>query len=296
MTVSSMTGFARAASSDDIYNWSWEARSVNGRSLDVRTRVAPGLDLLETAARAAVAKRFSRGNIALTLNAERKAGTTRVVINRDVLNQVVAAVNDLQGHVEAAPPRFDGLLAIRGVVETVDHAPESDETRAARDTAMLATLDQALDQLRIARATEGRALAVAMTGHLDEIEALTEKAANLAAAQPAAIKARLETRLAELLGAQPALPPERLAQEAAVLASRADIREELDRLRAHIAAARALLREASAIGRKFEFLTQEFNREANTLCSKSADIELTNTGLALKAVIDRLREQAANIE
>lgn len=291
-----MTGFARAAASDDRFAWTWEARSVNGRSLDVRCRVAPGFDQLESPARAAASKRFNRGNINLTLGIERKAGATRVVINRAVLDQVLDLVKDLEGKVNAAPPRLDGLLAVRGVVETVEETGEDEELRAARDAAILKTLETALQQLHAAREAEGRALAATLAAHIDEIETLTREAGGYAAAQPAAMKARLEAQLAELLGAQPPLPADRLAQEVALLATRGDVREELDRLAAHIAAARALLKDKGAVGRRLEFLAQEFNREANTLCSKSSDVALTQTGLALKAVIDRLREQAANVE
>jgi uncharacterized protein (TIGR00255 family) len=296
VAISSMTGFARAAASDERFAWTWEARSVNGRSLDVRCRVPQGFDQLESAARAAAGKRFNRGNINLTLAVERKAGTTRVVVNREVLDQVLALVKDLEGRTNAAPARLDGLLAVRGVIDTVDEADEPEDVRAARDGAMLKTLDTALAQLQSVRETEGRALGAALTAHIDEIEDITRDAGRHAATQPAAMKARLEAQLAELLGSQPALPPERLAQEAALLATRGDVREELDRLAAHIAAARALLGDKGAIGRRLEFLSQEFNREANTLCSKSADIALTQSGLALKAAIDRLREQSANIE
>jgi uncharacterized protein (TIGR00255 family) len=296
VAISSMTGFARAAASDDRFAWTWEARSVNGRSLDVRCRIAPGFDQLESPARAAAAKRFNRGNINLTLGIERKAGAARVVINRAVLDQVLALVKDLEGKVNAAPPRLDGLLAVRGVVETVEETGEDEDLRAARDTVILKTLETALHQLQAVREAEGRALAGRLAAHIDEIELLTREAGGHAAAQPAALKARLEAQLAELLGAQPSLPPDRLAQEVALLATRGDVREELDRLAAHIAAARALLTDKGAVGRRLEFLAQEFNREANTLCSKSADVALTQTGLALKAVIDRLREQAANVE
>jgi uncharacterized protein (TIGR00255 family) len=291
-----MTGFARAAASDERFAWTWEARSVNGRSLDVRCRLAAGFDQLESPARAAASKLFNRGNVNLTLAVERKAGASRVVVNREVLDQVLALVKDLEGKVNAAPARLDGLLAVRGVVETVEGDDENEEVRAARDATMLKTLDSALQQLKAAREAEGRALAGTLAAHVDEIEMLTREAGGHAAAQPAAMKTRLEAQLAELLGAQPPLPQDRLAQEVALLATRGDVREELDRLVAHIAAARALLGDKGAIGRRLEFLSQEFNREANTLCSKSADVALTQTGLALKAVIDRLREQAANVE
>jgi uncharacterized protein (TIGR00255 family) len=212
-----------------------------------------------------------------------------------VLDQVIATIRELEGKIEAAPPRLDGLLAIRGVVESGDEALEDEATLAARDAAILATLDQAAAALRAARAEEGRAIAAVLTAHIDEIARLARDAAASAAAQPAAIKARLEGQLKELLG-EGTIAPERLAQEAAMLAVRADVREEIDRLDAHVVQARALLAEGAAVGRKLDFLTQELNREANTLCSKAADMALTRTGLALKATIDRLREQAANVE
>jgi len=189
-----------------------------------------------------------------------------------------------------AAPRLDGLLALRGVLDFGEGA------ELPKDADLLASLTEVLVTFGRARAEEGRDIERAMTGHLDEIDSLTREAATCAGAQPAAIKARLEAQLAELLGGQPPVPAERLGAEVALLATRADVREELDRLAAHLKAARALFRDGGAIGRKLEFLSQEFNREANTLCSKSADIELTRLGLALKASIDRLREQAANIE
>jgi uncharacterized protein (TIGR00255 family) len=295
-TISSMTGFARAAGADAVYGWTWEARSVNGRGLDVRCRLPPGFDQIESAARAAATKRFSRGNVSLSLAVTRQAGRAQVRINRDVLDQLVALATELAGQVEAAPPRLDGLLALRGVIDVDEGIDEPAEVRAARDRAILAALDQALDALAGARAAEGATLVAALTAHLGEITDLTAAAAAHAATQAAAIKARLQAQLTELLGSDPPLSPERLAQEAAVMAVRADTREEIDRLRAHITAARSLLAERAAIGRKLEFLAQEFNREANTLCSKSTDIGLTNVGLSLKAAIDRLREQSANIE
>jgi len=290
-----MTGFARAAGAADGWAWSWELKSVNGRGLDLRCRLPVGLDRIEGAARAALGKVFARGNIAATLAAVPPQRGERVRINRAVLDQILAAIRELEGQVEAAPPRLDGLLAIRGVVESGDEEQEDEAVLAARDAAMLATLDEAMAALRAARAGEGRAIAAVMAAHVDEIAQLVRDAAGNAAAQPASIKARVETQLRELLG-DGAIAPERLAQEAAMLALRADVREEIDRLDAHVAQARALLAEDGAVGRKLDFLTQELNREANTLCSKAADMALTRTGLALKATIDRLREQAANVE
>jgi uncharacterized protein (TIGR00255 family) len=295
VAIASMTGFARAAGDADGWAWSWELKSVNGRGLDLRCRVPVGFDRLEGAARAALGKAFARGSIAATLTVVAPQRGERVRINRAVLDQVIATIRELEGKIEAAPPRLDGLLAIRGVVESGDEALEDEATLAARDAAILATLDHGAAALRAARAEEGRAIDAVLTAHIDEIARLTRDAAASAAAQPAAIKARLEGQLKELLG-EGTIAPERLAQEAAMLAVRADVREEIDRLDAHVAQARALLAEGGAVGRKLDFLTQELNREANTLCSKAADMALTRTGLALKATIDRLREQAANVE
>lgn len=285
-----MTGFARATGPDPARGWTWELRSVNGRGLEVRSRFPSGLDHLDQAVRAAAAKRLARGNVTITLALTLAEAGTRLRLNRAALDDVLGILRELHGRTELAPPRLDGVLALRGVLEAgEDAAPPP-------DGALLASLEEALAALVRARAEEGRRLETLMGAHLDEIEQLVRRAAATAGAQPAAIKARLEARLGELLGGQPALPPERIAQEAALLATRADVREEIDRLTAHIAAARALLREGGAVGRKLDFLSQEFNREANTLCSKSDDMDLTRIGLDLKAVIDRLREQAANIE
>ena len=291
MPISSMTGYASApVGGARPTGWQWEIRSVNGRGLDVRCRLPAGLDRLEIAARAAVTKRVSRGNISIVLAQPQRETASGIRLNRAALESVMAIVRELQGELEAAAPRLDGLLALRGVLETGDDVVPPD------DKLLLSALDEALKGLGKARAEEGRQLEATIVAHLDEIERLTAQAATCAGAQPAAIKARLEAQIGELLSGSPALPPERLAQEAALLAARADVREELDRLKAHSSAARSLLREGGPIGRKLDFLSQEFNREANTLCSKSTDVVLTNVGLALKTAIDRLREQAANIE
>jgi uncharacterized protein (TIGR00255 family) len=285
-----MTGFARATGPDAARGWAWELRSVNGRGLEVRSRFPGGLDHLDQAVRAAAAKRLARGNVTITLTLTLAEAGTRLRLNRAALDDVLGILRELHGRTELAPPRLDGVLALRGVLEAgEDAAPPP-------DGALLASLEEALAALVRVRAEEGRRLEALMAAHLDEIEQLLRRAAATAGAHPAAIKARLEAKLGELLGGQPALPPERIAQEAALLATRADVREEIDRLTAHIAAARALLRDGGAVGRKLDFLSQEFNREANTLCSKSDDMDLTRIGLDLKAVIDRLREQAANIE
>jgi len=291
-----MTGYAREAGQAGSMAWVWEGRSVNGRGLDLRCRMPPGFDRLEPQVRTAVAAVLSRGNVSLTLTIADSAQAAPALINRALLDQLIALAGEYAGRGGMAPPRLDGLLAVRGVVENGAEREGDEAAAKARDAAMLASLQALLAALALARLGEGEKLAAVLGDHLREIEALVAEARANAATQPAAIKARLEAQVAELLGASPALPPERLAQEAALLAVKADVREELDRLTAHIAAARTLLSGGGAIGRKLEFLTQEFNREANTLCSKASDIALTRIGLALKAAVDRLREQSLNIE
>ena len=295
MTLASMTGFARAEGRQEDFAWVWELKSVNGKSLEPRFRLPLGFDHLEPRLRGALAAVLKRGNIsaALTITRDPSAGALRV--NREALAQIIAIVNELQHQVEAAPPRLDGLLGLRGVLES-GATEVTAELREARDRAVMASFDQALAELAETRRAEGARLGAVLAGHLREIERLAHAAEACAAVQPAALKARLKHLLATLLEAQPSLPEDRLAQEVALLITRADIREEIDRLKAHIAGAQDLLGEAVAVGRRFDFLCQEFNREANTLCSKSADLELTRIGLALKAAIEQLREQIQNIE
>ncbi len=296
-----MTGFARAEGVDaaDLHpglHWAWELKSVNGRNLEVRCRLPPGFEVLEPAGRAAVAERFKRGNVALTLTLARGAEPPRARINRELLDQLMALAAEYAAKGKAEPPRLDGLLAVRGVVEVVEEVEPSEEQRAVRLARMNETLARALAALAAMRHEEGSRLATLVGQHLDAIEELRKRAAATAAAQPAALKARLKAQVDALLEASPTLPEERLAHEAALLVTKVDVREELDRLAAHVAGARKLLAEGGAVGRKFDFLCQEFNREANTLCSKSADVELTTIGLELKAAIDQLREQVQNIE
>lgn len=296
LTVASMTGFARAEGSQDGFSWAWELKSVNSKSLDLRLRLPPGFDYLEPQLRSSVAARLKRGNISANLSIMRSnvaAGALRV--NREALDQILALVDDLAGKTAAAAPRLDGLLGLRGVLEPAEEE-ETPELREQRGEALLASWETALAQLVQMRAAEGARLAAVLRDRLEEVARLASAAERSAAAQPDAVKARLRALVGVLLEASPALPEERLAQEAALLVARADVREELDRLKAHLAAADDLLREGAAIGRRFDFLCQEFNREANTLCSKSADIELTRIGLALKAAIEQLREQVQNIE
>jgi uncharacterized protein (TIGR00255 family) len=295
-----MTGFARAGGQDERWNWSWELRSVNGRGLEVRLRLPAGLEALDLPARAAVSAALKRGNVSANLAATRIAGEVAIQVNRAALDRYLSLVAELQTSLPegVAPARLDGMLALKGVVEVAEPA-EADATREARDAAILASLARALTELGVARGEEGARLTVVLQQILDEIETLVGAARASAATQPEAIKARLAEKIAALLEGPNALTPERLAQEAALLATRADVREELDRLAAHLAQARDLLHRGDAkqgIGRRLDFLAQEFNREANTLCSKSADVELTRIGLELKTAIDRLREQVQNIE
>ena len=287
-----MTGFARHEGGDGGLTWMWEVKSVNGRGLDVRCRLPSGYEGLEAAARATAPKHCTRGNLQIALVINRGEASARFQINRDLLDQLVALTREIEG---AAPPRVDGLLAVRGVVETVEEEETKDQLDA-RMAAMEADLARALDALTAMRRVEGQRLKDIIIERLDEIERLTAAARESAAVQPEAVRERLRTQVEELLNAAPALPEERLTQEAAVLVTKADVREELDRLTAHIAAAREHLAEGGAIGRRLDFLCQEFNREANTLCSKSWDVALNRIGLDLKAAVDQLREQVQNVE
>lgn len=296
-----MTGFARTDGHDGPYGWAWEAKSVNGRSLDLRCRLPSGMDWLEPVARKALAERFHRGHIVLSLSLQRAPGQLGVKLNRALLDQLLAAVGEVGSLGAAAPPRLDGLLAIPGVVE-IGEPEESAQARAAREKAMVESLLEALDDLLVARREEGARLAVALRHLTEEIANLVSRAEGCAALQPEAIKSRLREQVAALLEAVPSLPEERIAQEAALLGAKADVREELDRLRAHLAAARNLIEDGAAmedgvaVGRRLDFIAQELNREVNTLCSKSTDVELTQIGLDLKALIDQFREQVQNIE
>jgi uncharacterized protein (TIGR00255 family) len=293
-----MTGFARKEGSLEGFSWTWELKSVNGRNLEMRTRLPGGYDTLESFARNAAAEILKRGNVnaALTVNLQEKTGTFRV--NETALAQIEKLVTELRGRLDLAPPHVDGILALRGILEVDDPAPSPDVTEQ-RLQALQHSLVDALKQLHAMRHVEGKRLLALADGHLLEIERLCKAAGTIAAGQPDGLRKRLLEQLAELLnaaGAANTLSEDRLAQEVALLATKADVREELDRLAAHIHAARDLLRTGGPVGRKLDFLCQEFNREANTLCSKAADITLTGIGIDLKAAIEQLREQIQNIE
>jgi len=294
-----MTGYARAQGADDRRRWVWEARSVNGRNLEVRCRVPQGFERLENPSRTAAGGRLKRGNVSLslTITSEGKAKPLRV--NRALLAELGALVEEVRKSTGAVAPTADGLLRVRGVIEEEEQVAEDEEALAALDKALMRTLDETLQGLANARAGEGKALATVLEGHVDEIDSLCRRAGERAQAQIGVVRERFTSQLGELLERAPGLSEERFAQEVALLVGKADVREELDRLTAHIAQARSLLHEArpdNPIGRKFDFLCQEFNREANTLCSKSADIELTRIGIDLKGAIERMREQVQNVE
>ena len=293
--MQSMTGFARESGVlPDGTAFAWEAKSVNGRGLELRMRLPSGLDALEGPVREAASRRLKRGNVQIGLAMKREA-RPEPQLDQAVLDRMLLLALEVAARIPgAAPPRAEALLTLPGVLRA--DIPEPDEAAlAAQNATLLAAWDRALVALNASRAAEGARLATILTALLDEIATLTDEAAREAATQPAAQRARLLENLAQLL--EPGrVNEERLAQEVALLAQRSDVREEIDRLSAHIAAARTLIAEGEAVGRKLEFLTQEFVREANTLCSKSASLGLTRVGLAIKAAVERLREQAANVE
>jgi len=295
MTINSMTGFARADGALGALGWHWEARSVNGRGLDIRIRLAPGFEHLEPAVREAVAKRLVRGSVSVTLACERRAGTVEVRLNESALEQVLKAADRISHLTGAPPPRAEGLLALKGVLEVVERSEDSEELEA-RAKAMLASLAEALEGLVASRGGEGARLGSAIEAQLAEIERLVAVAKASPARRSEAIRLRLGEQVRRLVETGQGLDPDRLHQEAVLIATRADIAEEIERLEGHVAAARELLLEPGSVGRRLDFLAQEFNREANTLCSKANDTEILRAGLALKAVIDQMREQVQNIE
>jgi len=295
VSVHSMTGFARTEGRDGTVDWVWEAKSVNGRGLDLRCRLSTGLEALEPTLRKTMTARFKRGNVAINLRLTRQIGTPQVRVNRELLDDLIALAGEYRGAEGIERPRLDGLLALRGVIESVDEI-EDDGACIERNKAIEASMGELLDALFDARAAEGASLGEIVARQLADMERLSQRAGESAALRPEAAKARLQTQVAALLEAGAPADEERLAQELAILAVKTDIREELDRLVTHIAAAGALLSDGGAVGRKLDFLAQELNREANTLCAKSNDTELSDIGLELKAVIDQFREQVQNIE
>ncbi|CEJ84990.1 conserved hypothetical protein [Hyphomicrobium sp. GJ21] len=296
MTISSMTGFARADGSTDGLSWIWESRSVNGRGLDVRLRLPPGYEALEIPARDAVAKRFARGSISLSLSIEKQQTNGAIRLNEQVLADVIKAADRVSTLSGATKPDAAQLLMIKGVLETSDQATEDAAARASREKTILQSLEVALDKLGEARRAEGARLGGVIHDQISQIEQLAATVRASPSRAPEAVMTRLKDAIARLVDTTAALDDQRLHQEAVLIATRADVEEELQRLSAHVAAARDILAERGSVGRKLDFLAQEFNREANTLCSKANAVDITRLGLQLKTVIDQFREQVQNVE
>src|ERR1043165_1450445 len=295
MALSSMTGFARADGVSGPYHWAWELKSVNAKGLELRLRVPPGWDSLEPALRARAAEALARGTIHANLSVQRAGLAPVVRVNEPVLAAVLSTMREVARRIDASPPTADGILGLKGVIEVIDE-DESEEDRRAGEAAFRAGFSAALASLAEMRRREGAALGAVLRTRLDEIGALTARAETAPGRAPEAIKARLAEQIAALTETSTRFDPDRLHQEAILLASKADIREELDRLVAHVAQARRLIDAGGPAGRKLDFLSQELNRESNTLCAKSNDVELTNIGLELKSVVEQFREQVQNLE
>jgi uncharacterized protein (TIGR00255 family) len=295
MTLASMTGFARSAGNSGDYGWAWELKSVNGKALDVRLRMPTGYDHLEIQSRNAIQNSFKRGNIQASLSIANGKQHEKLSINSEVLDQYLALAQDLHRKLGGEPPRVDNLLVMRGVLEVI--VPPIDEAeQMARDNGILSSLDEAVIALNTARLEEGGRLKQTLVDQVTRIAELTQAATVNPARSAEAIKLRLKDQIAKLLETSNSFDPDRLHQEAVIIATRADIQEEIDRLVAHVAAAKELLISKEPVGRKLDFLAQEFNREANTLCSKAGDKSMSAIGLELKTIIDQLREQVQNIE
>ncbi|MCB1460683.1 MAG: YicC family protein [Nitratireductor sp.] len=300
MALQSMTGFSRAQGSVSLpqggeAHWVWEIRSVNGKGLDFRLRLPPGLESIENDCRKLAAGAFSRGNLQASLQYDKRNSTALPVVNEAALAAILTHVERLRIELGSLPPAAETILSMKGVLEIAETG-ESEEAVEMRNAALLAGLDQALRELVVMRSSEGRAIAQVLVGHVAEIARLTAAVEVDPSRQPAAIRERLAQQLALILDADSRLDPQRLHQEAAILATKADLREEIDRLKAHVDAANLLLKSPGPSGRKLDFLAQEFNRECNTICSKSNAASVTALGLEMKVVIDQFREQVQNLE
>jgi uncharacterized protein (TIGR00255 family) len=295
MALSSMTGFARGHGESGGYAFVWEIKSVNAKGLDLRLRLPPGWDAVEAPVRSKAGEALARGTVYATLTVERHGKTPVVRLNEDVLNAVLGTVKTLAGRIDAERPRLDGILAIKGVVEVVE-AEEGEDERRAAEAAVTSGFAAVLTSLIENRQREGDALARILSGRLAEIAALLSRAEAAAARRPEAVKQRIADQVAALLESSDRFDPDRLHQEAVLIAARADVREELDRLAAHVEQAQTMVMKGGAVGRRLDFLSQEFNRETNTLCAKANDLELTNIGLELKGVVEQFREQVQNLE
>jgi uncharacterized protein (TIGR00255 family) len=295
MALSSMTGFARSHGVAGAYAWAWEIKSVNAKGLDLRFRLPPGWDAVEVPSRMRGTEKLARGTVYANLTVERQGTQPTVKVNEAVLGAVLSTLKGLSGKVDAAPPTLDGILSLKGVIEVTEE-DERDEDHRAAEAAIVAGFDQVLAALVAMRQAEGETLGRLLSARLDEIGSLGARAEKAPGRRPEAIKARLAEQVAALLETTERLVSDRLYQEAVLLAAKADIREELDRLASHVAQAKKLLAGGGAIGRKLDFLAQELHRESNTLTAKAGDLELANIGLELKSVVEQFREQVQNLE
>ena len=295
MALSSMTGFARSHGTSGPYAFEWELKSVNAKGFDLRMRLPPGWDEIETIARKRATEILSRGTVYANLTVKRGNALSTVRVNEDVLNSILRIAADLAGKIDAVAPSVDGLMAIKGVIEVVEPEADEEEDKAAK-LAVAAAFEEALTALVSMRKREGATLGEILTQRMDEIETLAKKAEAAPGRKPEAIRARLAEQIAALLESSDRFDSDRLNQEALMMAAKADIREELDRIASHVSQAREMIGKGGAVGRRLDFLAQEFNREVNTCCSKSNDIELTNTGLEMKNVVEQFREQVQNLE
>jgi uncharacterized protein (TIGR00255 family) len=295
MVLSSMTGFARSHGASGPYTFDWELKSVNAKGFDLRLRLPPGWDELEAHAKKRAGEVLARGTVYANLNVKRANALAAVRINEDVLASVIKVAGQLAGKLDAVAPSIDGLLAIKGVIEVVEPEADEEEDEAAKMAAASA-FNEALDNLLAMRRREGTTLGQVLSQRMDEIEVLAKKAEASPGRKPEAIRARLAEQVQALLDASDRFDADRLNQEALLIAAKADVREELDRIASHISQTRELIGKGGPIGRRLDFLAQEFHREVNTCCSKSNDLELTNTGLEMKSVIEQFREQVQNLE
>jgi uncharacterized protein (TIGR00255 family) len=295
MALSSMTGFARSHGTSGPYAFEWELKSVNAKGFDLRMRLPPGWDEIEAPARKRAAEMLSRGTVYANLNVKRAGALSTVRVNEEVLASIVKIAGVLAGRIDAVAPSIDGLLAIKGVIEVVEPEGNEEEDKAAK-LAVAMAFDEALTALIEMRKREGVTLGQILSQRMNEIENLAKQAEAAPGRKPEAIKARLAEQIGALLESSDRFDSDRLNQEALLIAAKADIREELDRIASHISQAREMIGNGGAIGRRLDFLAQEFNREVNTCCSKSNDLELTNTGLAMKNVVEQFREQVQNLE
>jgi uncharacterized protein (TIGR00255 family) len=295
MALSSMTGFARSHGTSGPYSFEWELKSVNAKGFDLRFRMPPGFDEVEAVARKRATEVLSRGTVYANLTVKRSNAASTVRINEEVLNSVLRIAAELASKIDAVAPSVDGLMNIKGVIEVVEPETDEAEDKAAK-AAVAAAFEEALTALVAMRKREGTTLGELLSQRLNEIEALSQKAEAAPGRKPDAIRARLAEQIATLLEATDRFDSDRLSQEALMMATKADIREELDRIASHISQSREMIKKGGPVGRRLDFLSQEFNREVNTCCSKSNDLELTSTGLEMKNVVEQFREQVQNLE